>query len=293
MELLEGETLETRLLRGPMLEGEATTIAHAVARAMGTAHRHELVHRDVKPSNVFLTSGPGRPIKLLDFGLVRSTREKDSLTHSGSLLGTMGYMAPEQARGARDIDARADVFALGCVLFECLTGKSPFAGADFIAVLTKILFEEPPRIRSIQPRVSGPLEDLIAKMLAKDPAARPENGMVVAELLESMPALSQRMTAAPVSRGPVSRGLTEAEQRMAWVVIATGALEHYCAAQRAWSEEGPTLTSEDADEMFEHLRAAVRPFQATLEGLNNGKIKKRHFRAYLVKPPTSRGAARR
>ena len=165
MDQLAGATLAERLTEGPLGVQQTAQLGHGVAAALAAAHAHGLVHRDIKPSNIFLQDAdPGR-IKLLDFGLARG-RDAPPLTHAGSLLGTPSYMAPEQVRGATPHEPRGDLFALGAVLFECLTGRAPFVGADTEAVLTKILVEQPPAVRELCPAAPPAFEALIARLLA-------------------------------------------------------------------------------------------------------------------------------
>src|SRR5262249_48965914 len=138
MEWLEGEDLRSRLAREGLTLEESITLAIRVAEALGAAHAHAIVHRDLKPTNLFLRGRQVEDVKLLDFGIAQlggGTR----MTRTDMLLGTPGYMAPEQARSGQIVDARADVFSLGCVLFECLTGKPAFSGDHLMAVLAKIL----------------------------------------------------------------------------------------------------------------------------------------------------------
>jgi serine/threonine protein kinase len=124
MEWLDGEVLKDRLDRGPLTLNEAVTLAMRAAETLGTAHARGIVHRDLKPSNLFLPGGRIDQVKVVDFGIAR--REGDtSLTQTGAIVGTLGYMAPEQARTGGRVDARADVFALGCVLIQCVTGAPP------------------------------------------------------------------------------------------------------------------------------------------------------------------------
>jgi serine/threonine-protein kinase len=139
------------------------------------------VHRDVKPSNLFLVRGDAADVRLLDFGLARG---KDGLrvTKTGALVGTPGYMAPEQVRGEARIGPRADVFALGAVLFECLAGRPAFFAEDAVQVLAKILLEEPPLAAEVRPAVPLALEGIVEAMLAKDPALRPDAATVAQEL---------------------------------------------------------------------------------------------------------------
>ena len=182
MEWLDGESLAARLKRETLAIDEALDVCARVATALGYAHARGVVHRDVKPSNVMLaSSGDLADIRVVDFGIARQDVRRD-LTQTGMLVGTPGYMSPEQARGSRDVDARADVFALGCLLYKALTQQTPFAGGSIVAVLAKILLEEPTPVRRLRADVPERVERLVATLLAKDPAARPRDGAEAAVL---------------------------------------------------------------------------------------------------------------
>src|SRR5688572_9964203 len=142
MEWVEGETLHDRLKRGRMALGEAVVFGRAVAEALAAAHARGVVHRDIKPMNLVLPGGDSARVKVLDFGIARHIHQAGVLTHTGAVVGTPGYMAPEQVRGLTDIDARTDVFSLGCVLYRALTGMPAFGGDQSLAVLAKILVED-------------------------------------------------------------------------------------------------------------------------------------------------------
>jgi serine/threonine protein kinase len=124
-------------------------------------------HRDLKPSNLFLVQRDILQVKILDFGIARRFALSRPVTRTGMIIGTPEYMAPEQARGQRDIGPSADIFALGCVLFECLLGEPPFVADHIAAVLAKILFEDPPSMRSLKDRVPERVALLLSRMLAK------------------------------------------------------------------------------------------------------------------------------
>ena len=140
---------------------------------MGAAHERGVVHRDVKPSNLFVVRDDLARIKLLDFGVARISEADQFSTRTGVMIGTPGYMAPEQARGDRGVGPRADVFALGCVLFELLTGEHAFVGDNVMAVLAKILLEDAPRVAELRPELPHELDELVARALSKTPGERP------------------------------------------------------------------------------------------------------------------------
>jgi eukaryotic-like serine/threonine-protein kinase len=185
MEWLDGEDLRDRLARTGLTIAESVTLARRVAEALAAVHERGLIHRDIKPGNLFLPAGVVSDVKIIDFGLARGDGSLGP-TQTGVVVGTPSYMAPEQARGQRDIDARADLYALGCVLFKCLTGRVPFPGKDLMAVLAKVLLDDAPRVGESCPRVPVLLEDLVARLLAKDPAARPRSAVAVAEALAAV-----------------------------------------------------------------------------------------------------------
>jgi len=190
MSWLDGEDLAQRLRKNPLTTTETMQLLRGVARPLSAAHRRGIVHRDLKPSNIFLANGDVGQVVLLDFGIARRTAMSHVLTGSGVILGTADYMSPEQVRGQRDIGPSADIFALGCVAFECLTGQPPFVAQHLAAVLAKVLFDEPPDVRTIRSDVSDGLATLIAKMLHKAPDQRPRNAMELEALLESLEGLA-------------------------------------------------------------------------------------------------------
>jgi serine/threonine protein kinase/Tfp pilus assembly protein PilF len=188
MELLEGETLGRRLKRGPMEWREALPIARSVADGLAAAHVKGIIHRDIKPDNIFLTAAG---VKVLDFGLARlepglgraSTGATLTFeTQHGTLMGTISYMAPEQVRGY-PADARSDVFALGCVIFEMVAGIRPFSGESTADVMASILHTAPPPLSESGRSRPAALDRLIARCLEKDAARRyPSAGEVAAAL---------------------------------------------------------------------------------------------------------------
>src|SRR3954466_15028175 len=169
-EYVDGENLKSAIeARGPMPTEQAVALAHQIARALAFAHEHGLVHRDVKPQNVLL-NGDGRA-KVTDFGIARSMDVKHGMTQTGAVLGTSDYIAPEQAQG-QTISAQTDVYSLGVVLYELLTGEVPFPGENFVAVAMRHINEPPPSARARRPDVSPRLDAALQRAMAKDPADR-------------------------------------------------------------------------------------------------------------------------
>ena len=185
LELIDGETLEARLAKGPMPLAQGLSLAQQIARALDHAHQHGVMHRDLKPANIMLTKGGA---KLLDFGLAKWSHPPsgyvptsgssaarpegvESVTSEGAILGTLHYMAPEQLEGKR-VDARADVFAFGAVLYEVLTGRRAFDGGSAAAVMAAVLDTEPAALDTVKRLASPALERVVRKCLAKDPDNR-------------------------------------------------------------------------------------------------------------------------
>lgn len=176
---LDGEDLKARLDRvGKLGPAEAIAIARQVCRGLAAAHAQGVVHRDLKPSNLFLESGAdGRTaVKVLDFGVAKLAGEPE-LTRTGAVVGTPAYMAPEQARGSSEVDERADLYAVGAVLYRMLTGRSPYTGEEPAALLASLLHESPPRPRSIDRSIPVGLEAVIQRAMARDPDARPADAL--------------------------------------------------------------------------------------------------------------------
>jgi tetratricopeptide (TPR) repeat protein len=213
MEWLQGIDLGQRLAAGPLGLDAALTLILRAADALGVAHAAGVVHRDVKPSNLFLPDGDPARVKVLDFGVARWQRGGHDHTRAGHRIGTPRYMAPEQARGSRDVDARADVFALGCVLFACLTGRAAFTGDEEMAVLAKILLEDAPRVAQLVPTIPADVDALVAAMMAKDARRRPRDGAAVAA---EIAALRRGEARAHADAAVLSPG----EKRLLSVVIA-------------------------------------------------------------------------
>jgi Tol biopolymer transport system component/predicted Ser/Thr protein kinase len=227
MELLEGQTLGERLESGPLPPAQALTTAIEIASALAAAHRAGIVHRDLKPGNVILTKAGA---KLLDFGLAKTNAPvvavsvtsapttPPGITIQGTILGTFQYMAPEQIEGL-EADARTDIFAFGCVLFEMLTGKKAFEGKTPASLLGAILKDEPPRVSTVQPVTPPSLDRIVATCLAKDPDDRYQSARDLVRDLQWIAAdaaAPAKVTATP-DRRPV-------RARLAWTPAAVGGI---------------------------------------------------------------------
>jgi eukaryotic-like serine/threonine-protein kinase len=201
MEHVPGESLADALARdGPLDPDRAVAIARSVARALGVAHRNGIVHRDVKPANVMLAAD-GR-VRLLDLGIARSLGSAD-LTRTTAVLGSPNYLSPEQARGER-VDARSDLYSLGCVLFEMLTGRPPFEAETPVAVAYRHVHDEPPRPSSIVPTVPAWLDDVTLRAMAKDPADRYPTAESLEAALAEAPAGVGPATTVPIPAVPTT-----------------------------------------------------------------------------------------
>ncbi len=184
MTWLDGITLAERLRAGPLPLADALAVTQRLAEALRALHQVDLVHRDIKPHNIFLVGARVTDLRLLDFGLAR-TLDATRVTATGAVVGTPSYMAPEQATGGA-VDARSDVFAIGCVLYACLVGEPPFHSDRVLAILAKIVFEDAPTLRTRCPAASPGLERLLGELLAKDAALRPRDAGAVVDLLAAL-----------------------------------------------------------------------------------------------------------
>ena len=218
MEWLDGHTLAERLMREPLSIAETIALARVTAAALQAAHQRGIVHRDVKPANLFLEGGDPARSKVLDFGIARGVMGGHTLTGTGAAIGTPHYMSPEQARAERSVGARTDVYALGVVLFESLAGARPFEGETPIAVLAKILLEDPPSLVVARPDVPSALDALVRAMLAKDPAERPADGAAVLDALDRLE-VGGGVSGLPATRTALRPALGEREQRLVCVVM--------------------------------------------------------------------------
>lgn len=218
MEFIDGTDL-SRLVKqqGPLPIRAACEFVRQAALGIQHAHDRGVIHRDVKPSNLLLTEGvPGQPpvVKILDFGLARIQGMDSSgprLTQMGHILGTIDYIAPEQAQDAANADGRADVYSLGCTLYYLLTGQPPFGGTTVVEKIGARLLEEPPRLRAVLPTAPAGLEDVLRQMMARRPQERIQTPAEVAAALGpftiplAAPVAAPAAGAAPAAAIPLAR----------------------------------------------------------------------------------------
>ena len=220
MELVEGETLDHRLKKGPLPPEQTIRLAAQIAAGLGKAHQLGIVHRDLKPANVMLTRNGA---KLLDFGLAKHfepvlgdahlsgvTIEKANLTAEGALVGTFQYMAPEQLEG-KEADGRTDIFALGEVMYEMATGRPAFSGESQASLIASILRAEPKPMTELQPMTPRGLERVVKKCLAKDPEDRWQSA---SDLASELSWLADAPSRATIVAAPRKLG------RLGWILAA-------------------------------------------------------------------------
>jgi WD40 repeat protein len=277
MEFLEGESLEDRLRReGRLPVAEVLRIGREVAEGLAAAHERDLIHRDIKPANIWLESptplapaGRGRKggrAKILDFGLARAMGTASHLTQEGTIVGTPAYMAPEQTTKQR-VDARCDLFSLGCVLYRAATGKMPFEGADLISLVMAVATAEPKPPRDLNPELPSAVCDLIGQLLAKLPAERPASARAVVQAIQ---AIEQDQTEVlQPGRLPGAQGHAPAgprSRRRLWLAavaavllgaVGTAALHHF--AEESDEDGGPPPAGSGEARRAGGMKTGARP----------------------------------
>jgi dienelactone hydrolase len=230
-ELLTGTTLADALHDGALAVGKAIDIGIQIAKGLAAAHAQSIVHRDLKPANVFVTTGGH--VKILDFGIAKLTRPEPgsttteltteaSPTERGTVMGTVGYMSPEQVRGL-PCDHRADIFAVGCVLYEMLSGHRAFKGATRADTMSAILKEDPPPLRDLRETVSPMLQQIVDRCLAKHPEDRFSSAHDLALAMEASASGAQRALTDSAAQGSGAGAGARAPDAGAEVVIASAA----------------------------------------------------------------------
>jgi tetratricopeptide (TPR) repeat protein len=264
MEWLEGETLAQRLAHAPLRLEETLVLLRRTAEALAVAHQQGIIHRDLKPSNLFLRQGRPEDVVLLDFGLARHLRPSTVMTASQVLIGTPGYMAPEQVSGQKQLTPSADIFSLGCVLYECLTGRAPFSAPHLVATLAKILFTEPVPLRELCPQLPSGFQRLLEGMLAKEPTRRlPEARSVLDALGELLAHGEPGAVTAEFPHVP-SLQLASAEQQLVTVLLAA---PRAAAGQRFRDGEPDSRQG-----LRDSLLTLLTPHGARVEALADGAL---------------------
>ena len=264
-EYVEGETLSARLQRGAMEVAEAVEVAWQLADALAAAHAQGVIHRDLKPSNVVI--GPESRAKVLDFGIARMVpigadpSGTAPGTIGGGLVGTPGYAAPEQYL-SRNVDGRADLYALGVMLFEMIAGRRPFPGSDAVALATSVLRDEAPKLSSTGLWVPAPLDKLVSRLLEKDADKRPASGDEV--LVELSPL--RDMESSPLARRTVlirrKMPLSTKIAAVALVAVVIGLVGYTQMYPRRLGPEAPVvavlpLTNSSGDASNDYLGAGL------------------------------------
>ncbi len=296
MELIEGESLRQRLVYGPVSSRETAALGAQIAEALAAAHEKGIVHRDLKPANVVVT--PEGRAKVLDFGLARrspprTSRPEDTVatrmkeTAAGLVVGTVDYMSPEQVRGDA-VDGRSDIFALGTVLFELLSGRPPFSRATPADTMVAVLTDDPPDLAGSIPAVAPGLERLVRRCLEKTPALRFQSARDVAFALEAVGAASVPRTTAAERPVVPSR-------RRGRVAVVAGAVAGGPRAGRGPSRRGlaggPRGCSGRASrDDPPHLLAREHPLRPLRAGREDGRLRSRLGRR--PDPPLRRAAGK-
>src|SRR3954468_7998248 len=230
MEFLDGESLaELAMREAPLPIERSLGIARQVASALGAAHAKGIYHRDVKPENIYLVKrGDADFVKVVDFGISKAVKpggdeggEGYRLTHTGLLLGTPLYMSPEQARGEEDLDHRCDIWALGVLLYECLTGEVPFRANNYLGIISQVLTHDPTPPSKLRPElgISGAVEAVVMRAMAKDRARRYQTMAEVERDLERLLAGDQNVGFVPHAPGAATKAPTAPRR---WPLLAAG-----------------------------------------------------------------------
>ncbi len=259
MPFIEGESLRDKLTRECQLPlADALGIAREVADALDYAHKHDVIHRDIKPENVLLS---GRHAMVADFGIARAlTAGQGSLTQTGMAVGTPGYMSPEQATGDKSVDARSDVFALGCVLYEMLAGEPPFTGPNAQSAIARMLTEQPRGIHLMRAGVSEALDAIVFRALAKSPADRYQSAGEFGDALSAVSSstMSAMLSAAAPTAAPSSGAPPKPRKRTPIAAVFALGLFIGLGGLFAWrySQGGATEARGLAVLPFENMGAA-------------------------------------
>jgi serine/threonine protein kinase len=290
MDWIDGQLLDQRMDEPGLTVAETVAVGRRVAGALGHAHATGVVHRDVKPSNLIAPDGDLARLMVIDFGVARAMTAPGSLTETGAVVGTPAYMSPEQVRGERGVGPTTDVFALGAVLYSCLTGRVTFHGKRFLALRAKIIFWDPPPVRELAPEVPPELEELVMAMLSKSASRRPADGNAVLALLDALPPIVGEEPAPPrprQNRAPKSEprpGVVEPARLVSIIVVASpDSLEPATVPERGQESEA----SLEDSRLDASLEDSLLRFGAAIDLLPDGTMI-----ATLTDADTARAQAR-
>ena len=256
MEWLDGVDLRSRVRQRPLTVAETLALGVRLASALSEVHERGVIHRDIKPSNIVLPGGDLQHAKIIDFGVAHLPEATDVLTSVGEVIGTPSYMSPEQVRGAVRLTPSSDIYSLGCVLYECLTGEPPFVADHPIAVLCKTLFQEVPAPSDLAPRVPPAVDELLLRFLDKEPGNRPKDGAAATLALEE--ALRSSSDEDASWHTLPADAITSDEQRLINVVVLAGGTSEA-------ESQGPTRE-------LEVLSSAALTAGARVEALRDGTL---------------------
>lgn len=266
MEWLDGEDLAARLRRGRLSVAECVLLLRGVADGLMALHERDVVHRDIKPSNLVLRSSELEQVTLVDLGLARWLQEPVRLTNAGALLGTPDYMSPEQARSEREVTPASDLFSLGCVAYECLTGRSPFHADHMATVLVRTLLEDPLPVRQLRPDVSPQLDALLRRLLQKEPSNRPRSASELLSLLAELPLATPRPAPLNVAGAVVDPPRLSDEELQLFSVILAVPLASGASSTLSIEERDDTLAA------HQELQRALSRLSARCDQLADGTL---------------------
>lgn len=262
LEWLSGEDLHARLQRGAVPPAEALTLVARVADALDALHALGVIHRDIKPENLFLEGGALDGVRLLDLGIARFVDPAAHGPRTGAVIGTPAYMSPEQVRASDALDHRSDLWSLGVVLYECLTGVAAWPGSNPLAVMVKVLLEPPPRLSARRPDLPASLDALVASLLTHDPSARlgqaAELAAMARELAEACGDLDP--AAAPLTLAAQHSELGVDELRYLTVLLVGG------------MGGAPTMTGDETHQWYARLDEATVRLGAVPQSLADGTL---------------------
>lgn len=262
MPWLEGQSLKRRMQQGERLErSELLRIASQIASGLAAAHRVSVLHRDIKPDNVWICDDEGE-VRILDFGLARGLDANSAVSQSDALLGTPSYMAPEQIRGEK-IDERVDLFALGCLLYHAAAGEAPFGGPHAIATLIRVAQDEPQSLEELRPDLGSDFASLVRELMSKRPEDRPSSAQVVLERLKLMSTQPSSL----IATAPESRSSSRFRAMLPWLIALGFAAGFLFQIVQVVTDRG-TLVIEADDQ----VAVEVQNEQVTLRDQTTGKV---------------------